>query len=347
VIAHTGHVCESTNVFRKPANNVEFAINERAGRQHRVITTEQLVACGCSSAGITRRLRTGRLRRVHRGVYAVGPGPLTFEGRCLAAVLAAGPGSFVTGRAAAYLLGIVRTRPQEVDIATPRQRTVAGARIRRTRCSDGDVTSCRGIAVATVPRLLVDLAPECSKWELANLIHEAAYRDMVHVPTMERVLRRHARRSGHRTLVAAFDAWRAGDVGAMSRLELRALAMLDEAGVPEPRVNAIVDTLDGPLRVDLYWPKLSIYAEVDGHVVHGRPPTARTDAHRDRLLSAAGLTGFRLRERALTRDIAVLVDALRAAAEQVAASKTGGTRRASAAQPAPGAIPVYTSPGTR
>jgi hypothetical protein len=50
-----------------------------------------LRACGLSEAAIRRRVRDGRLHRLHLGVYAVGHPGVPLEGRFLAAVLACGP----------------------------------------------------------------------------------------------------------------------------------------------------------------------------------------------------------------------------------------------------------------
>jgi Transcriptional regulator, AbiEi antitoxin len=41
-------------------------------RQHGVITRRELIDAGLDDRAIGRRVRAGRLHRVHRGVYAVG-----------------------------------------------------------------------------------------------------------------------------------------------------------------------------------------------------------------------------------------------------------------------------------
>jgi predicted transcriptional regulator of viral defense system len=43
-----------------------------AGRQHGVVTVEQLAEAGIDKDGVAWRVRAGRLHRLHRGVYAVG-----------------------------------------------------------------------------------------------------------------------------------------------------------------------------------------------------------------------------------------------------------------------------------
>jgi hypothetical protein len=66
----------------------DLALAELAGHQWGVVSVAQLRALGIGRSGATRRVHGGRLRRVHRGVYAVGGAVLPREGRWLAAVMA-------------------------------------------------------------------------------------------------------------------------------------------------------------------------------------------------------------------------------------------------------------------
>jgi hypothetical protein len=50
----------------------DLRIARIAARQHGTITTKQLAKCGLDTAAVVRRTRSGRLHRLHRGVYAVG-----------------------------------------------------------------------------------------------------------------------------------------------------------------------------------------------------------------------------------------------------------------------------------
>jgi hypothetical protein len=77
------------------------ALAELAGRQWGVVSLAPLQALGVGRSGVTRRVQGGRLRRVHRGVYAVGGAVLPREGRWLAAVLACGPAAVLSHVSAA------------------------------------------------------------------------------------------------------------------------------------------------------------------------------------------------------------------------------------------------------
>src|SRR5690349_9789847 len=72
-----------------------------AKRQGGVVSYQQLVALGLQRGSIEHWLRSGRLHRVHIGVYAVGHSVLGNSGRLMAAVLACGPGAVVSHRSAA------------------------------------------------------------------------------------------------------------------------------------------------------------------------------------------------------------------------------------------------------
>jgi hypothetical protein len=76
-------------------------VAELSGRQWGVVALAQLRAAGLSDDAVQRRVRAGRLHRLHHGVYAVGHTVLKREGRWLAAVLACGDGAVLSHRSAA------------------------------------------------------------------------------------------------------------------------------------------------------------------------------------------------------------------------------------------------------
>ena len=95
-------------------------VAELAERQHGVVTRAQLVELGLADSGIARRVRDGRLHRVHRGVYAVGHPKLTTEGRFLAAVVSCGDDAALSHLAAAVLWALVPERGARIDVTVPR-----------------------------------------------------------------------------------------------------------------------------------------------------------------------------------------------------------------------------------
>jgi predicted transcriptional regulator of viral defense system len=132
-----------------------------AGRQHGVVTVEQLAGSGIDKHGVAWRVRAGRLHRLHRGVYAVGHRSLSRRGRWLAAVLAAGDGAVLSHMSAAALWEYLRPiqGPANVTVAAAvRRRSRPGLVIHRSRTLTRlDITPRHGIAVTTPSRTIEDI----------------------------------------------------------------------------------------------------------------------------------------------------------------------------------------------
>jgi hypothetical protein len=88
---------------------LEARIAALAQRQHWVLSLRQLQSAGLTRDAVRKRAATGRLHRIHRGVYAVGRRELTARGRWMAATLAYGPGALLSHDSAAELSGIHRS----------------------------------------------------------------------------------------------------------------------------------------------------------------------------------------------------------------------------------------------
>src|SRR5829696_2872173 len=80
-------------------------IHTLAEVQHGIVSRGQLLGEGVGKQAVKHRVKLGRLRPIHRGVYLVGPGTPTREGRWMAAVLACGEGAILSHRAARVPLG--------------------------------------------------------------------------------------------------------------------------------------------------------------------------------------------------------------------------------------------------
>jgi hypothetical protein len=78
----------------KPGNRTQLGlVRAIAGEQAAVVSRAQLLP-DVSRGKISRALQSGRLHRIHSGIYAtVAPELLTEEGHLLAALLAAGDGA--------------------------------------------------------------------------------------------------------------------------------------------------------------------------------------------------------------------------------------------------------------
>jgi predicted transcriptional regulator of viral defense system len=107
------------------------AIVALAARQHGVVTTAQLLDVGVGRRSIARRVSTGWLVPVHRGVYQVGPVVAKY-GQEMAAVLVCGRGAALSHGSAAAIWGFGR-RDDVVHVTVTRDvRSREGIRVHRT-----------------------------------------------------------------------------------------------------------------------------------------------------------------------------------------------------------------------
>lgn len=246
-----------------------------AASQHGVVTWRQLRAARIDRDGIRRRVRSGRLHRVHRGVYAVGHAGLSVEGRYLAAVLACGPGAVLSHRAAAHVLRLIRGTPPPPEVIAPTKREVEGVDTHRSnRLHRLEHSVLDGIPLTTVPRTLVDLAADLGLADLARACHEAHVRHATTPAMVEAVIARAPNRSGTARLRQAF----LGDDLLLSQLETAFLKLLCGAGLPLPQTN--VRRAEG--RVDCHWPQFGLTVELDSYRFHATRRQWEDDVRRDR-----------------------------------------------------------------
>lgn len=133
-----------------------------AGRQHGVVTAKQLAALGISRAAISERVKSGRLHRLHRGIYAVGHRSPNEWQRYMAAVLACGRGAVLSHQSAAYLWGFLKPEGGPVHVTSPSRSGKlqrAGIRLHRSPSleREGEATRRERIPVTSPRRTILDL----------------------------------------------------------------------------------------------------------------------------------------------------------------------------------------------
>ena len=262
------------------------------------MTTRQLIEVGLKTSAISKRVRSGRLHRIHQGVYAVGYQGLSEEAKWTAAVLACGSGAVLSHGAAAVHWGLLRPLDGPIDVTVP---THSGRKrrhgIRIHRCATlgaplrprstekrpaASVTVRDRIPLTTVPRTLVDIRATLPPRLVRRAIREAEF---LRLPT------------GIET-----DRTR-------SDLERYFLRLCQRYRLPRPEVNVLI----GGMTVDFLWRSTRLVAETDSYATHGGTIAFEDDRERDLRLRRLGYSVHHFSERQLKVEPSVVAADIRAA----------------------------------
>lgn len=300
-------------------------IAQFAARQHGVVSSIQLSELGVSRTEVRRRVEAGRLRRLHRGVYAVGHTAPSCRREWMAAILAcrrrprverAADGSQRVldhwGAALSHLsaASLWRLRPDRggrsvpdglVDVSVPgRGGKASRSGLRVHRCPTLDprqVTLREGIPVTTPARTIADLkrsvtgeTPLLSSRELRRAIRQAEVLGLPIGPD---------------------------DSGDRSRSDLEGdfLALCRRYGIPAPEINVRI----GRYLVDFLWRERRLVVETDSYLYHRGRIAFQDDRSRDLDLRAWGIDVLRVSEKQLEEEpgrvAAIVHHALRVGAD--------------------------------
>ena len=293
----------------------DAAVAELAAQQHGVVSRPQLERLGLEETAISRRLRAGRLHRLHAGVFAVGHRLVSRKGWWMAAVLAMGEGAVLSHRSAAALWGLRGERGGQIDVTLPsKSRHVPGIRRHSSRVLPPDeITVEFGIPVTTVPRAILDCAAGGDVDLVEALLRQAEHRERYDPLSLPHLLDRYPRRRGCRTVKKALKRLEESPSGApASKLEERFLPFLRAYGLPIPNLNEWIDLGGRRYKVDCRWPGTKEVVELDSWKSHGTRSAFVEDRERDRRLRVAGYGLTRITWAQLDTEPAAIAADLRA-----------------------------------
>ena len=260
-----------------------------AARQCGVVTAEQLADIGIGRHHVAHRVKVGRLVRIHRGVYQVGPlaAPL---GREAAALLACGRDAALSHHSAAAVWQLRPPYDGPVHVTVPRAgaRPRPGLRLHRTDSLEAAVR--QGLRLTTPARTLRDIATTLPQHELDRAVEQAL---VLRLTTHEALATATGR--GAARLRAAL---RTDPAFTRSEGERRLRARLRAARLPLPLMNTSVAGWE----VDAVWPDQRLVVEVDGYAFHGSRHAFERDRRRDADLVAAGYRVVRITWRQLAEE---------------------------------------------
>jgi very-short-patch-repair endonuclease len=280
------------------------ALAELARRQHGVVATQQLAGLGFAKTTISEAVRLGRLHRLHRGVYAVGHEALSWEGRLSAAVLANEP-AVASHLTAAWVWGLLRTRPGTFHLTAPtRRHRKERVIVHFAELDAEDRTIVNGIPLTSPARTALDLAPGESPADLARLLQRADGNELLDRRRFEALLGRTVGHPGHGKLTAALRAFRPETAVLRSDLERRFRRLVLAAGLPTPQTNVAVEGYE----LDCYWEAEGFAVELDAYATHGSPRSFEADREREDDLLLAGIELIRVTDARLDRDPQSTID---------------------------------------
>lgn len=254
--------------------------------RHGIVTVDELHGAGVDKYGIRSRVRSGRLHRIHPGVYAIGRPELSQQGIWLAAVLSY-PGAVLSHRSAAELWEILPVKAGPVHVAvsgTAGKRRRDGVVVHRlVTLSPEEMTIRNEIPVTSVARTLHDLTRTAPTWEARKARRQAEFR------------RYSIRRSPR-------------DDGTASDGEADFLAFCVRHGLPRPEVNVPV----GPFVADFLWREKRLIVEIDDYSTHGSESMFAEDRRRDFELRGRGFEVLRMTREQLRTEPAKIAAILRA-----------------------------------
>jgi very-short-patch-repair endonuclease len=280
-----------------------------------VVAVGQLRSLGLGGRAVRHRAASGRLHRIHRGVYAVGHRILSERGRWMAAVLGCGPEAVLSHRSAAALWGLRPDAGQCIDVSVPRTsaRERTGIRVHATKTlRPADLGVRDGIPCTSVARTLLDLADLLDRRGVDRAVEQAEMLRLFDARGVDEVLAGAAGRRGARVLHQVIvEATERGI--AASELEENFLALCRHAALPQPEVNAWLLLDEGAIKVDFLWRAEQLVVETDGRASHGTRRAFERDRRRDQRLLVAGFKVVRFTWRQVAREhnaVAATVGAL-------------------------------------
>jgi len=263
------------------------ALADLADRQYGVVSIRQLTGpLGYSRRSVSRAEAAGRLHRLHRGVFAVGHTRIPLHGKCLAAVLACGPGALLSHRSAAWLWGLAKGSPAPFEVTTPIPRKARKPiRIHHSRILTANDRALReGVPATALPRTLLDCAASEDFWLLQRMLERSEELRLFDLGPVEELLERCGRHVGRGPLRRAIALYKP-PAFTRSQFERRFLEAVIARGLPRPAVNINVAGFE----LDLYWPELRFAVELDSYATHGSHGAFERDRLRQEELLLAGI----------------------------------------------------------
>lgn len=233
-------------------------------------------------SAVRRRVDAGEWVRVHPRIYRLADHPETERARVRIATLSVGQNAVLSGRAAAWWLGIVDDYPSTTMVTAPRGRhgaSVTGVRIINRALDDADVLTRRGLLVTGFALSALEGAVEGGVEVIDNALQKK-------LTTVDRLCEAYERRRRCHGAADMAPMIQLLESGARSAAERLAVTVLRGGGVEGWIANHPVAGYE----IDLAFVAEGVAVEIDGFAFHRDATTFQRDRTRRNALIADGWT---------------------------------------------------------
>jgi very-short-patch-repair endonuclease len=289
------------DISRQP----EREIARLTGRQRTMATTTQLIACGLGEDAVRYRIRAGRYTVVFRGVVSVISGGFPPLAREQAALLACGETAFLSHHTAAFMWGLRKPHPYDIDVTVVGRwvRSRKGMRVHHIRALDRrELRREKGLRVSSPARALLEIAATLGTSDLRDAVGDGIAERSFKPRDIEEVVERHPHARGAARLAALI-----GDPDARaitrSHAERAFWKLIRESGLPRPQPNVPL----GPYLPDFTWPDHRLIVEIDSYQFHAGPDAFQNDREKDLFYRAAGFDVLRFTRNQVVHEPAMVL----------------------------------------
>lgn len=277
------------------ARDLPSTLRYLAQNQGGVVSRSQALRAGLSPGMIKFRVRSGRWRQIHTGVYATFTGELTRRTRLWAAVLAAGPGAALSYETAAELQRLVDEPAETIHLTVPVTRrimAVEGVSLHRSARASEAVQRNTHPPRTQIEETVLDLTQTAKTFDdVCGWVTRAVARELTDETSLRAAMSKRRRLRWRADLHELIAAAATGD---HSVLEFRYHRDVEKAhGLPEPARQAPFTAPNGRRgRRDRLYQPYGIVVELDGRLAHPAEQQWQ-DKTRDNAAAAEGLQSLR------------------------------------------------------
>ena len=285
-----------------------------------MFSVAQATALGFDPSTLRKRAGRGVYKRLHRGVYAIGGAPESWQHETVGLVLAAPGLAAASHKTAAYLWNMSTIEPERGEIVTRRHQRIAREhpQIHESRdLEQRDIVIVDGIPTTTPVRTIVDLGASASFKYVEHCLDTGLRLHMFNVTDVQRFIERVARsgRNGIGTIRPLIEERVGWNTLTESHLEDLFRRIVSRSSLPMPiEQHRVFNGHREVCRADFAYPDHLIAIELDSEKWHMDRETFQRDRLKQNELQALGWRVYRFTWRQLQDNpamaISILVSAL-------------------------------------